>query len=91
MPPVVLYHGTTANALPIIMKHGLLPMSRHHVHLSHTVETAKSVAARRKGGIILQVDCKLMVEKDFTFFLSDNGVWLIDKVPAEFLSIRQVT
>ena len=33
-PPAVLYHGTPKRNLDAIRREGLLPMERHHVHLS---------------------------------------------------------
>jgi putative RNA 2'-phosphotransferase len=55
-PPAVLYHGTVAKFLDAIRCDGLRPMSRHHVHLSATIETAEKVGARRGKPVILAVD-----------------------------------
>ena len=49
-----------------------------------TVQQAK-VGARRGKPIILQVDAGKMRGAGFKFFLSVNGVWLTDSVPAAFL------
>ncbi len=87
VPPTVLYHGTSEKALMTIMKEGLKPMNRHHVHLSADVEVAKSVAGRRKGDVtILTVDAKRMLTDGHKFFLSDNGVWLVDAVNPKYLT-----
>jgi putative RNA 2'-phosphotransferase len=43
----VLYHGTPAANVPSIMEHGLRSRSRHHVHLSPDVATARVVGGRR--------------------------------------------
>ena len=58
---------------------------RHHVHLSKGAETARKVAARRGTPVILTVDAGIMHSQGFKFFVSVNGVWLIDSVPPEFL------
>lgn len=87
VPPVVLYHGTSKDAWEAIEKQGLKPMKRHHVHLSADIETAESVAGRRKvTTIVLKVDARAMLAAGYNFYLSDNGVWLIDSVPPNFIS-----
>ena len=86
VPPVTLYHGTPLSAKDIIGKQGLLPMKRHHVHLSADKTTAEVVGVRRKGKtVIFEVDAKRMLADGFTFFISDNGVWLTDSVPPKYL------
>ncbi len=61
-------------------------MSRHHVHLSPDAETALNVGGRRRKEIILlKVDTKRMLADGFVFFLSENGVWLVPAVPANYL------
>ncbi len=42
-PPEYLYHGTVAKFMDAIRKNGLLKMSRHHIHLSESLETATKV------------------------------------------------
>lgn len=85
-PPEVLYHGTVERFLVSIMAEGLKKGKRHHVHLSRDVETARKVGARRGKPIILQVNAGKMHAQGFKFFLSANGVWLTDSVPAAFLT-----
>ena len=85
-PPDVLFHGTVERFLASIMAEGLKKGKRHHVHLSKDTETARKVGARRGKPIILQVDAAKMHEQGFKFFLSVNGVWLTDSVPANFLT-----
>ncbi len=86
-PPDALYHGTsTQNWKRIREAGGLQCMKRHHVHLSPDEETAKRVGARRKGEVILLcVNAQRMSEDGYDFFLSDNGVWLVDEVPIDYL------
>ena len=83
VPPPVLYHGTKTQFMDSIMREGLKPGSRQHVHLSRDVETALIVANRRSGSnVILHVDTSKVVGP---FFLSDNGVWLTGAVPPNAL------
>lgn len=86
-PPVKLFHGTSLESWPAIQGSGLNKMQRHHVHLSPDFETAKIVATRRRGDyIILEIDAARMHSEGHSFFVSDNGVWLTDHVPSQYLS-----
>jgi len=85
-PPHHLYHGTSAAVLGSIRATGLNRGSRHHVHLSADVETARRVGARRSGAVVvLTVDAAAMDRDGHAFYRSDNGVWLTDAVPADYL------
>lgn len=87
-PPAMLYHGTTAQAWDAIRLSGLKPMGRTHVHLSPDIETARTVAIRRKGPhVLLKVDAAAMQAAGFAFFVADNGVWLAHEVPPAYLTI----
>ncbi|MBB3526840.1 RNA 2'-phosphotransferase [Rhizobium sp. BK456] len=86
-PPAALYHGTSSANWHSIEREGLKKMQRHHVHLSADIETAKIVATRRKGEyLILRVDAARMFSEGHSFFVSDNGVWLAESVPNQYLS-----
>jgi putative RNA 2'-phosphotransferase len=87
-PTNVLYHGTVAKFIESIKKEGLQKMSRHHVHLSKDTETAIKVGSRRGKPIILAVNAPKMVADGFKFYLSENGVWLTDHVPAKYIEFK---
>ena len=84
-PPEFLYHGTVERFLPAIRADGLRPMRRHHVHLSPDEATATIVGNRRGTAIILTIRAREMAADGHAFFLTGNGVWLTDHVPAAFL------
>ena len=63
-------------------------MSRHHVHLSETKETALKVGSRRGKPVIFIVNAQHMSKDGLTFYCSDNGVWLVDYVDPKYLTIR---
>jgi putative RNA 2'-phosphotransferase len=84
-PPDILFHGTSENALAAILKDGLKRMARHHVHLSTDKEMMLKVGQRHGKPVLLKVRAKEMQEAGYKFYLSDNGVWLTDEVPVEFL------
>lgn len=84
-PPEILYHGTAERFMESIRQEGLRPMSRLYVHLSKDEATALKVGARHGKPVILKVNAEKMQQDGFRFFLSENGVWLTDKVPASYL------
>ena len=86
-PPPILYHGTVERNLKSILKTGLEKMKRHHVHLSSETETARNVGKRYGEPIILQVEAEKMSASGIKFYISANGVWLVDSVPPEFLKV----
>jgi putative RNA 2'-phosphotransferase len=86
-PPDVLYHGTAEAVLPAIREGGLLKMRRHHVHLSRDAETAVRVGTRHGRPVVLAVAAGKMAASGFRFFVSANGVWLVDAVPPEYLTV----
>lgn len=85
VPPNKLYHGTVGKFMDNIMAEGLKKMKRHHVHLSKDVETATKVGSRRGKPVILEVDAAAMHAVGYKFFISANGVWLTDEVPAFYI------
>jgi len=86
VPPPVLYHGADDGFIEIIFKKGLLPIKRHHVHLSATVDVAEAVGGRRKRGYrVLEVDAARMIADGLKFYISENGVYLADHVPPQYL------
>jgi putative RNA 2'-phosphotransferase len=88
-PPDRLFHGTTAQSWSAIARDGLHKMDRRHVHLSIDRETARIVAIRRKGPhVILAIDASAMFSDGYSFFVSDNGVWLTDHVPAQYVALN---
>lgn len=89
VPPTVLFHGTAEKNLVLIMKEGIKKMNRHHVHLSQDVDTAQKVGMRHGKPIILNIDAIGMAKRGFDFYLSNNGVWLTDFVPAEFIIFNE--
>jgi putative RNA 2'-phosphotransferase len=85
-PPSVLYHGTATRFVEAILSQGLKPQARQQVHLSSDEATAQRVGQRHGEPHVFKVDAGGMHAKGFKFFRADNGVWLTDRVPAEFLT-----
>jgi len=88
-PPRLLYHGTAPMNYQTIMKSGLSKMNRLHVHLTDSEDVAYDVGKRYskyKEPIILEIDSARMYTDGYIFFLSENGVWLTDNVPAKYIN-----
>lgn len=86
-PPPLLYHGTSKKYLPSIMASGLEKRKRHHVHLSTDVATALQVGKRHGEAIVLHINAAKMQADGFRFFLSENKVWLTERVPVEYITL----
>jgi len=84
-PPEWLYHGTATRFLASILAQGLVPGSRHHVHLSVDKKTAEAVGKRYGKPIVLHIPALQMHQQGFVFGQAENGVWLTAKVPASFI------
>jgi putative RNA 2'-phosphotransferase len=84
-PPEVLYHGTGIGSVDSIMRGGLERQGRHHVHLSADVPTAERVGSRHGRPVVLAVAAGRMAADGHLFFVSANGVWLTEEVPADYL------
>lgn len=85
-PPELLYHGTGQKYVASILEHGLIPKSRLYVHLSKDMETAKLVGLRHGTPVIFTVQSGEMYRHGAHFYRSENGVWLTERVPSQFLS-----
>ncbi len=85
VPPDVLFHGTATRFLDSIKQQGLIPGNRQHVHLSLSRETAVSVGKRHGKVAVLTVQAGEMNRAGHAFYVSENGVWLTERVPVEFL------
>ena len=85
-PPAVLYHGTALRFVAAIRAEGIKSGRRRHVHLSSDAATARLVGQRHGKPVVLQIAAGVMSEAGHAFFRADNGVWLTDFVPPQFLS-----
>ena len=86
IPPSKLLHGTAARFYDAIQVEGLTKQKRHHVHLTESVEVAKSVGSRYGKPVLLEVDAAEMVNEGYVFYQTANQVWLVDEVPSKFLN-----
>lgn len=89
-PPETLYHGTGSQSVAAIQREGLRRMRRQHVHLSPDVETARRVGSRHGAPVIFSVAAGAMARDGVIFYLSENGVWLVDNAPPRYLTVLGV-
>lgn len=68
-----------------ILAEGLQKRQRHHVHLSERLEVAVKVGCRYGTPKVFAVKSGDMHRDGYTFFLSENGVWLVEEVPIRYL------
>ncbi len=84
-PPAVLFHGTSQRVINLIWRDGILPMSRQYVHLSDNIVTATLIGKRHGEPVILNIRAFDMFAAGHEFYQSENGVWLTNKVPIEYI------
>lgn len=84
-PPQLLYHGTATRFVESILATGLEKRNRLHVHLSRDLATALSVGSRHGKPYIFEVRAGDMAQAGYEFFESENGVWLTDHIPVQYL------
>lgn len=95
IPPEVLYHGTTQEGLSGIRSSGRIEKRRRtKVHLTGSVEYAHEVGNRRYGtgrAVVLRIDSKRMHDDGHTFYLSGDGVYLVEEVPLDYIEVLDQT
>jgi len=86
-PPEFLYHGTTNQALQLILKSGHIDkMKRHAVHMQADVSKAWQSAKRwNQTPVVLKIDAAKMHEDGLVFGVSENNVWCVESVPKEYI------
>jgi putative RNA 2'-phosphotransferase len=89
-PPPTLFHGTTAETAPLILKEGLAVTKKRLVHLSTDLASARLVALRRTPTPqILAIDAAKAAKAGVQFYLAGPTVWLSDTIPPTFVSVAK--
>lgn len=92
-PLPLCVHGTTEKALVEIMKSGLKPMGRTHIHLAQGFpKDGKVISGARRGcRVFVEVNMTECMADGFDFYLSDNGVVLCSSnIPPKYLKVHRV-
>lgn len=88
IPPGVLFHGTSPEAVATIMHDGLKPMARHYVHLSIDTAMAREVGRRKsRTPVVIAIDARQAHEAGVNFYEGNEKVWLADIVPVRFMRV----
>ena len=90
VPPDILWHGTSEKYVDSILKDGLIPKSRLYVHLSYEYDTAIKVGSRHGKPVVFKVFAGKMAKDGYKFFKSENGVWMAERIPKEYIGITTV-
>ena len=85
-PPEILFYGTSDHQkiLNKIIFRGL-EKNDQHVQLSETKESAMEISKRRGSKFVIYVKAKMMYESGHKFYRTENGIWLTDHVPPDFI------
>jgi putative RNA 2'-phosphotransferase len=65
-------------------------MERHDVHLSAEAKSALKVGQRYGKPVLLIIRAGDMHRSGHIFRCSENGVWLVQSVPPEFIDFSQL-
>lgn len=87
-PPEYLYHGTTSDALELILQSGAISrMQRHAVHMQADPEKAWKSARRWKGKqpVVLKIAAAELSKAGASFGKSENDVWCCEEIPAAYI------
>ena len=85
--PDHLYYPVTAEEAAIVLEVGLKPSDRKKVHLSKTADDAHAAGAvRTPEPVILEVDAKRARADGIVIMKAGKTVYLVDRVPPEYLS-----
>jgi len=78
-----LFHGTTLDRVPSILREGLRPMKRRMVHLSASLEEALTNASRWRGRepAVVVVDAAKLRSMGFKVYKASHAVYLAERVP----------
>lgn len=98
--PAVLYHTTSKKFKKAIKKEGLKADKNYSenacVHLAtdvnfvhHLFDTMHMYDKKKKDrkSITYAIDAKQMVENNYAFFNGQHGIWMVENVPAKYLTI----
>jgi 2'-phosphotransferase len=93
IPYEVCVHGTNRKAVSSIMKDGLSPMERKHVHFAKGDGDSSEVISgmRQNSSVKIYIDMARAMEDGIEFYESDNGVILCPQTitPAYFAKIKK--
>ncbi|GAB4511350.1 MAG: RNA 2'-phosphotransferase [Anaerolineae bacterium] len=88
VPPEILYHGTTPEAIRAIRQEGLNAQARQYVHLSTDVSRASNVATRHGKPVILRVRALEAHKAGLVFHHPEPKHYLARAIPPEYIDFE---
>ncbi len=85
--PPRLFHGTSTDRLPRILREGLKPMKRMYVHTTTVYEDAVENARRHGAPVVLVIDTSCLKEKNIPLYKASDRVYLAPYIPRECISV----
>jgi len=86
VPPDILYHGTTSQAVDFIKREGLKSRGRQYVHLAINTKRAGKVAQRHKGKpVILSIRAADAHRAGIVFYHPEPEHYLADFIPPQYI------
>lgn len=91
-PLPLCLHGTNDKALPHILKSGLKPMGRTHIHMASNFPGKVTSGARYNCRIFIEVDMSSAMKDGIQFYESQNGVILCSDTiePKYFTTVHRL-
>ena len=87
--PETLYHGTPSTNVAAIEREGLCAMNRNNVHLSEQLTDALEVGKRKSDHVtVFAIDTGELQDAGYTIAEAGTGVYTVEHVPAEYLTIE---
>jgi putative RNA 2'-phosphotransferase len=87
-PPPILLHGTSADNVSSILRHGILRMRRRFAHFSTDYDWVVQFLDDKPCWAVFEIDTALALKGGITFRQANRHVWLTDAMPPEFLRMR---
>lgn len=85
--PKKLFYPTTEEEIDILLENGLHPADRRKVHLSRTRKDAEIAGKFRVNEpVIIEINAKQAIEDDIIIKKAGKTVFIVDEVPAKYLS-----
>lgn len=90
VPPEILYHGTSDQAISGIRAEGLKSQARQYVHLAINTKRATKVAVRHKGQpVILQIRAAEAHAAGIVFYHPEPEHYLADFIPSLYIDFPE--
>lgn len=96
IPPEILYHGTSYDAVPSIKQNGIVRFAkngkpRDHIFLTELRDIALRKGARHGTAVVLPIKAKEMHSNGYKFYHPKNDIWLIeDAIPPEYIDFNNL-